>query len=871
MGNSLHFVDSCAISTDGALSDVGPKAANLLRLAAAGFNVPPFFAISPQLFEQSANLARPEIEGILDSIDADKFQSIESAAMKIEDIVNAINLPTEIEREIRQRAFEVGDGGLLAVRSSNSDEDSHESSFAGLYDSFVAVAPDDVVDQIKAVWASSWSPRSLLYRSKKGLSWKKLAPGAIVQVFVNARASGVVFSVDPTGGDGILIDSAFGLGDGVTGGFADTDSYRVSREGMTIERQVSHKTLQVLKNPKGAGIKVEQVGDNDSCRPVLTDNEIEQIRATTLEVEGYFGSPQDIEWSFYAEKLWILQSRPIVGRPAAGGWLGVWDSANISESYPRTTLPLTYSFIRIGYRVSFENALCFLLPFAKARVRQCQATSQLLGYFGGRVYMNLLNWYLVLSHLPTFERHRPVWDRMIGVNGQVECERAKLRSFDWMIAWIMLAWVFLGNRFYVARFARSFEAFYKEAQSKQLDRLDERRLVAFFRDCRSCIQGLWHLPLLNDHCAMVWLSLLEHLCQGRQADISAPSINDLLRGTGKIASAEPVAAIETIARSLQALPHADRILTTSAEDALSIVQTDRRFADISQMIDKYLQSFGDRRIEELKLECPSLRECPSFLMAQILAVTRAPHPFRAVDSAPNVSKFAPKGVGLIRRALIYFVRRQTVAAIANREAMRMDRARMFGLVRRVFLRIGTIWEKNGELDSRNDVFWLTVEEVFDRIEACGTTQNLNALVQLRRKEIEASNSEKLPDRFETRDLPNPPSDQPDELPDGCGMIEGIGCSSGNVKGRAKIISDPRSAVIGHEDILVAKSTDPGWVFLMTSARGLIVENGSPLSHTAIIGRELGIPTVVGAKGATSIIPNGAIVRLNACEGRISWN
>ncbi len=47
-------------------------------------------------------------------------------------------------------------------------------------------------------------------------------------------------------------------------------------------------------------------------------------------------------------------------------------------------------------------------------------------------------------------------------------------------------------------------------------------------------------------------------------------------------------------------------------------------------------------------------------------------------------------------------------------------------------------------------------------------------------------------------------------------------------------------------IIVARMTDPGWVFLMAAAAGLIVERGSLLTHTAIIGRELGIPTIVGA-------------------------
>ena len=69
---------------------------------------------------------------------------------------------------------------------------------------------------------------------------------------------------------------------------------------------------------------------------------------------------------------------------------------------------------------------------------------------------------------------------------------------------------------------------------------------------------------------------------------------------------------------------------------------------------------------------------------------------------------------------------------------------------------------------------------------------------------------------------------------------------------------------------MAQSTDPGWVFLMISAAGLVAERGSPLSHTAIIGRELGIPTVVGAEGATVRIPDGAALTIDGASGEVQW-
>ena len=103
-----------------------------------------------------------------------------------------------------------------------------------------------------------------------------------------------------------------------------------------------------------------------------------------------------------------------------------------------------------------------------------------------------------------------------------------------------------------------------------------------------------------------------------------------------------------------------------------------------------------------------------------------------------------------------------------------------------------------------------------------------------------------------------------------GNASGTGCAGGAATGIAKIVHDPRAIDIGGDQILVAASTDPGWGFMMTAAKGIVVEKGSVLSHTAIIGRELGIPTVVGVANATKHIPDGAEMSINGSTGEIRW-
>jgi pyruvate,water dikinase len=175
------------------------------------------------------------------------------------------------------------------------------------------------------------------------------------------------------------------------------------------------------------------------------------------------------------------------------------------------------------------------------------------------------------------------------------------------------------------------------------------------------------------------------------------------------------------------------------------------------------------------------------------------------------------------------------------------------------------------LESNSDIFYLTVDEVFSMVQGTAMTQNLKALVELRKSEYAQFARHNPRDRIETNGIPYVNSIHGNEINNGTSRrLSGIGCSSGNVCGRANVVADPQNCDVSDDCILIAESTDPGWVFLMISSKGIVVEKGSVLSHTAIIGRELGIPTIVGVKNATKLIPNGAQISIDGSTGEIKW-
>ena len=81
-----------------------------------------------------------------------------------------------------------------------------------------------------------------------------------------------------------------------------------------------------------------------------------------------------------------------------------------------------------------------------------------------------------------------------------------------------------------------------------------------------------------------------------------------------------------------------------------------------------------------------------------------------------------------------------------------------------------------------------------------------------------------------------------------------------------MITNPHAASLPAGSILVAERTDPGWIMLFPMAAGLIVERGSLLSHSAIVSREMGIPSVVAVPGVTQWLRDGDLVELDGGKG-----
>jgi pyruvate,water dikinase len=225
---------------------------------------------------------------------------------------------------------------------------------------------------------------------------------------------------------------------------------------------------------------------------------------------------------------------------------------------------------------------------------------------------------------------------------------------------------------------------------------------------------------------------------------------------------------------------------------------------------------------------------------------------------------------LWKRYALRWVAARARTAIAARERGRMVQSLLFGEIRRLVLAIGDVFVVHGRLEHRDDVFCLHLCEVRDLCYGKFLLpETVPELVAVRRAALEQCEAQELPECFVLEEGDQcVPRGRP-ARPTGAHELRGIGASCGAVEGAARVVLDPvRDNRLQPGEILVARSTDPGWTPLFCIAGGLVTERGGMLSHGAIVAREFGIPAVLGVEGATTLIRDGDRVRVDGRAGLV---
>lgn len=702
---------------------------------------------------------------------------------------------------------------FFAVRSSALVEDGENKSFAGYFHSEVGVAKEGLYKAWQNVVAS--------YNGQLG--------DVIVQQFVPSEKAGVLFTNE--GNNLMVINSCQGLCKTVVEGNA-CDEWYAARDGKMLSKHIAENKKPLIFD----GSKVIHV--NETSDDSLTLDEVSLLVKEGLKIEELFGSPQDIEWCFYQNKLYILQSRPITRFNNQRNWI-FYDSANIAESYSGVVLPLTHSFAVSIYKKVYENLLMASGTSKRRIARNQHIFSNMVNNFYGRMYYNMNNWYLMMSFLPGYDRNKGNLEEMLTMNIREEIPRSVLPSI-----WLKIGYPFiaLGKTIFFKstfnRFVHKVKSTLHRYRKEPIEAYSANQCVDLYRMLDETLLEKFHIPVENDFLMMTFLGILrkKHNDEDLKKLIAFDNI-----------SSRQVERIAGLAKVIFDVPE---LVDAIEKQEMDVFKEKLSMNSVAhKAFNDYFELYGGRFANELKLESSDIE----FEMDAFVNMLKA---YR------NFSKPAQKEE---RLEVNGFVVKQFVKYASQREEMRLLRSNCFSLVRRIFRRLGQLFADRGVIAEANDVFYLSMEEVL-------TLATNDSVVDLKQKvtqiklEYERFKGLNPPSFFTVPEGGEPLMNKTESVNES--ELKGRSCTPGIVSGIVRVFHEFSVPDTIDFDIMVTRNTDPGWTALIGLSKGIIVENGGILSHAAIVSRELGIPTVIGVANVTQRLKTGQRVELNGATGEI---
>ncbi|NTV15463.1 MAG: hypothetical protein HGA96_16285 [Desulfobulbaceae bacterium] len=893
---------------------LGGKGANLARLQSAGLPVPIWYGLTTTLMEDilvSSGVAATITDLLNDLAGDTPLAAITGVGDRIRQAIAGIEFPESLLTLLRRQHREtLGDDCLFSVRSSAVDEDSGDASFAGLHDSFLYVSGfAELLEKIKQTWASAYNTRALVFRLENGLSVRSIRLAVIVQEMVAATVSGIVFTANPNNGEvrELLISSLYGAGEGIVSSGLAADLFYYAKATGEYRAVIASKEEQLIFDRRsGRGLIRSTVSPELRDQPSLSAEQIARIGATAITIELLFGRPQDIEFSLSAEgRLHILQARAITTLaeygPAAGNRL-IWDNSNIIESYSGPTSPMTFSFIRHAYTIVYH---CFaeVMGIAPAEIRKNRHVfANMLGLFRGQVYYNLVNWYRLIRLFPGYNYNKAYLESMMGLKDKLELaedeDQAPGLAARYLVELPKLVRL-LGRSLVnfarldrlVADFDRHFERHFQRWTALDFEAMAPHQLLEVYREMEEELLWKWKTPIINDFYVMIFYGTLKKLCIAWCRDVGGSLQNDLICGGGDIESTKPTKMLMEIAARIGSDAALKRLfLEKSPETLATIIPRLAQAEEIYTAVTEYLDRYGFRCINELKLEEPSLKETPQFVYQMLQNYLNLANPealdqnlvemrereIRGEAERTAFTAIAARTPWLPRRTIFRWVLNSARKGVRNRENMRFARTKIYGRLRELLNAAGGHLATENLLEKPSDIYFLTIDELWDYVKGTAVTTDLKGLAALRKAEFARYRGADAPapaDHFETFGLAYHKnlcqSQAVDAVVEGGEGLQGIGCCPGVVRGIARVVQSPRDNLQLNGEILVAARTDPGWVPLYPAVSGILIERGSILSHSAIVAREMGIPTIVGIPNLLQAIADGQEVEMDGKTGRVT--
>ncbi|MCA9685159.1 MAG: hypothetical protein KC457_23450, partial [Myxococcales bacterium] len=828
MSDAALVLDFAALASQPeALARVGGKGANLGILAGAGFPVPPGFCLTTAAFRRF--MAKAGAASAIEALYAGLDEAGGGAAMRTH--LEAQPIPPEIIAATLAAWRALGSEHAYAVRSSATAEDLPGASFAGQQDTYLNIVGEAaLLDAIRRCWASLFTDRAIAYRRSAGFSHRAVELSVVVQRMVLPQSSGVLFTADPLGGKRgrIVIDASFGLGEALVSGQVNPDHYEVDQgiDGEQVQRTVADKQIAILPLAGGGTERVE-LDDTRRHAPVLDDARILELAALGRRIEAHFGTPQDVEWCFEGDALFVVQSRPITtlfplpehAPPGLRVYLSFGHAQVMTDAMPRFALDV--------WRRVFPVA------------RDQRGVSRAMRIAGNRLFVDPSD----LLRLPALATRLPkllsIADREISAAVAAVAQRPEFAGEPRPISLgrvVRIAGPF-ASRMLVRIVWRVLFAdtgkigpWTREVLDADLAALD--RELASLADTRArLVRTVETLGGLLPRVALLAMpsvaggvlsgKLLTGLLTGR---VDAEQLAALDRGLPGNVTTQMDLAIGDLAEQARAIPSVAERLRAESRPSLADLEGLPEARPLLEALEAFLDDFGARGASEIDISRPRWRNEPGLLLQVIRGNLLGPAaPLSAREHHRQLQQIGDAAVDTVaqaarwwQRPLVRRLARAHRALFAMREHPKFQLIRVMGRLRELALAHADALVAAGSLEQREQIWLLHIDEVL----AAEPGEDLRPLIRERQAELD-HHRRLSPPRVMTSEgeIVRVVVDE-GPLPEGA--LRGLGVSAGVVEGVVKVVLDPHDTAISTGEILVAPFTDPGWTPLFINAAGLVM-------------------------------------------------
>jgi pyruvate,water dikinase len=743
--------------------------------------------------------------------------------------------PGRLPEGLDQAYRELG-GGPVAVRSSATDEDGESASFAGQFDTILGVEGKDAVRQaVERCLASLHSERADAYISERKGNGNGRSMSVVVQQMVEARAAGVLFTVDPVTAvkERVVVDAVAGLGESLVSGHASPDQFVLTRDG-----DVRNRTLA-----------------NES--PVVSDDELRAFTKEAIRAEARWGSPLDLEWAVDADgnRFW-LQARPITTLaddldeiPRHHGPEDVFTTANISEMMPGAVNPLTLttSFWAVDQGMQEMQVRYGGL---EARREGCMIT----GIFYGHLFINLTSMANLgrsvagqtpdTLSLALCGRHVPELKVGPKANALIQA----INAFKY-VTYILLA-------------DREIREFVPLVDSFRIQ--PRPTMEGTYRAIDAGRQFLFEVVHMHLHSSAGSGSLIgvieAVLTKGKPpTPEDQAALITSLGNAGGVESAELVDDLERVIESIATDPEwADSFCEMTTEEALKRLRHERT-GRVGRAFAAFLKRHGHRSWREADLRQPSWADEPLSLVTsmQVSASSWTPERRRRRDATDQLED---QLAGRIPGWMIRYARH----TVRNREKTKSMMIATIDQFKRAFRHLAHQMVEAELLPEADLIYFLTHREVGQLVFARDLSLVSRARARRRIHELQGAL------QFADISVGEPePMDPMEGVSFADGVLQGRPASHGLVEGTARVVLTAQEAAsVQPGEILVAPVTDVGWTPYFSIIGGLATDIGSPISHGAVVAREYKLPAVVNLRIATKTFQTGDRVILDGTRGTL---